>query len=130
LNFKRPTVFFSLSCAAGMSDLDALDPTLERSFRGHKGAVTSVAWNSNLKQLVRPSKAGGGLWVHGPGSHCLCCGGGAQVSGGEDDMVMVWNFKPQLRAFRFIGHKVCGGCKRRCRLTPLPLMGHRVLCTA
>ena len=35
-----------------MGDLEALDPTLERSFRGHKGAVTSVAWNSNLKQLV------------------------------------------------------------------------------
>lgn len=40
-------------CGEQMGDLEALDPTLERSFRGHKGAVTSVAWNSNLKQLVR-----------------------------------------------------------------------------
>jgi centriolar protein POC1 len=55
------------------------DPTLERSFRGHKDAVTSVAFNSNLKQLI---------------------------SGSLDNCVMVWNFKPQLRAFRFAGHKV------------------------
>lgn len=55
------------------------DPTLERSFRGHKDAVTSVAFNHNMKQLI---------------------------SGGLDGSVMVWNFKPQLRAFRFAGHKV------------------------
>lgn len=55
------------------------DPTLERSFRGHKDAVTSVAFNTNLKQLI---------------------------SGSLDNCVMVWNFKPQLRAFRFAGHKV------------------------
>ncbi len=28
------------------------------------------------------------------------------VSGSLDGCVMVWNFKPQLRAFRFAGHKV------------------------
>ena len=60
--------------------LQVEDPTLERSFRGHKDAVTSVCFNPNMKQLV---------------------------SGGLDGMVMVWNFKPQLRAFRFAGHKVC-----------------------
>merc|ERR1719262_1677563 len=27
------------------------------------------------------------------------------VSGGADATVMVWNFKLQLRAFRFVGHK-------------------------
>jgi centriolar protein POC1 len=58
--------------------LQVEDPTLERSFRGHKDAVTSVCFNPNMKQLV---------------------------SGGLDGMVMVWNFKPQLRAFRFAGHK-------------------------
>lgn len=58
------------------------DPTLERSFRGHKDAVTSVCFNHNMKQLV---------------------------TGSLDNCVMVWNFKPQLRAFRFAGHKVgCG----------------------
>lgn len=56
-----------------------MDPALERSFRGHKDSVTSVAFNPNMKQLV---------------------------SGSVDSTVMVWNFKPQLRAFRFAGHKV------------------------
>jgi centriolar protein POC1 len=55
------------------------DPTLERSFRGHKGAVTSVAFSGDRKQLV---------------------------SGSADGAVMVWNFRPQLRAFRFTGHTV------------------------
>jgi len=54
------------------------DPTLERSFRGHKDGVTSVVFNSTMKQLV---------------------------SGSLDGCVMVWNFKPQLRAYRFAGHK-------------------------
>lgn len=31
------------------------DPTLERSFRGHKDAVTSVVFNSNMKQLISGS---------------------------------------------------------------------------
>ena len=55
------------------------DPSLERSFRGHKAGVTSVAFNPNMKQIV---------------------------SGSLDSCVMVWNFKPQLRAYRFVGHKV------------------------
>ena len=54
-----------------------MDPSLERSFRGHKDAVTSVAFNPNMKQLV---------------------------SGGLDSNVMIWNFKLQLRAYRFVGH--------------------------
>ncbi len=57
------------------------DPTLERSFRGHKDAVTSVCFNTNMRQLI---------------------------SGSLDATVMVWNFKPQLRAYRFAGHKVDG----------------------
>ena len=60
------------------------DPTLERSFRGHKDAVTSVCFNPNMKQLI---------------------------SGSLDNCVMVWNFKPQLRAYRFVGHKVLRGGK-------------------
>ena len=53
-------------------------PTLERSFRGHKDTIASVCFNPNMKQLV---------------------------SGGHDSCVMVWNFRLQLRAFRFVGHK-------------------------
>lgn len=52
---------------------------LVRSFRGHTDAVSSVVFHTNMKQLI---------------------------SGGLDGNVMVWNFKPQLRALRFAGHKV------------------------
>eukprot|EP01035_Chromulina_nebulosa_P027506 gene27506-36191_t len=55
-----------------------LDPSLERTFRGHKDYITSVNFSPNLKYLA---------------------------SGGGDNCIMLWNFKPQLRAFRFIGHK-------------------------
>ncbi|KAJ3188651.1 POC1 centriolar protein A [Gaertneriomyces sp. JEL0708] len=54
------------------------DPTLERSFRGHKNVVTGLAFKPCMKQLASSSM---------------------------DNSVMVWNFKPQLRAFRFVGHK-------------------------
>ena len=54
------------------------DPSLERTFRGHKETVTSVAFSPSMKQLV---------------------------SGSSDCHLMLWSFKPQLRAFRFVGHK-------------------------
>ena len=47
--------------------------------------MTSVAFNTNMKQLV---------------------------SGSLDNHVMVWNFKPQLRAFRFAGHQVWAAMPR------------------
>jgi len=56
-----------------------IDPTLERTFRGHKSFITSVAFSPTLKQLA---------------------------SGSGDNCIMLWNFKPQLRAFRLVGHKV------------------------
>ena len=56
------------------------DPSLERTFRGHRGAITSLCFSNDMKQLA---------------------------SGGEDKCVLVWNFRPQLRAFRFVGHTVC-----------------------
>ena len=55
------------------------DPTMERHFKGHRDTVTSVAFNPNMKQLA---------------------------TGSMDSCVMVWHFKPQSRAYRFIGHKV------------------------
>ena len=54
------------------------DPQLKRSFKGHKDAITSIAFNPNLKQVISASL---------------------------DGTVMVWNFKPSLRPYRFIGHK-------------------------
>lgn len=58
--------------------LSLMDPSLERTFRGHKNYITSVAFSSTLKQIASAS---------------------------ADNTIMLWNFKPQLRAFRFIGHK-------------------------
>ena len=54
-----------------------MDPSLERTFRGHRGAITSVAFAPSTKQIVSSSK---------------------------DASIMVWNFKPQLRAYRYAGH--------------------------
>lgn len=67
--------------------MDAVDPSLERTFRGHKNYVTSVAFSPSLKQIA---------------------------SGSGDNCIMLWNFKPQLRAFRFVGHKVCGALISKC----------------
>nr|KAF6497135.1 POC1 centriolar protein B [Rousettus aegyptiacus] len=54
------------------------DPVLERYFKGHKAAITSVDFSPNGKQLATAS------W---------------------DTFLMLWNFKPQARAFRYVGHK-------------------------
>ncbi len=55
------------------------DPSLERTFRGHKGYITSINFSPTNKQLA---------------------------SGSGDNTVMLWNLKPQLRAYRFKGHEV------------------------
>ncbi|ETE73639.1 POC1 centriolar protein-like A, partial [Ophiophagus hannah] len=54
------------------------DPTLERNFKGHRDAITSVDFSLNKKQLV---------------------------SGSMDSCLMIWSMKPQMRAYRFVGHK-------------------------
>ncbi|XP_032202696.1 POC1 centriolar protein homolog B isoform X3 [Mustela erminea] len=54
------------------------DPVLERYFKGHKAAITSVDFSPSGKQLATAS------W---------------------DTFLMLWNCKPQARAFRFVGHK-------------------------
>jgi len=41
--------------------------------------VTSVDFNPNMKQLV---------------------------TGSMDSSLMIWHFKPHMRAYRFVGHKV------------------------
>ena len=71
-------VFALMMAASSENTLCLTDPTLERTFRGHRNYVTSVSFSPSLKQLA---------------------------SGSGDQCVMLWNFKPQLRAFRFIGHK-------------------------
>ncbi|KAK7128297.1 hypothetical protein R3I93_020792 [Phoxinus phoxinus] len=54
------------------------DPTLERHFKGHRDDVTSLDFSTSTKQIA---------------------------SGSMDACVMVWNMKPQTRAYRFVGHK-------------------------
>ncbi|KAM9760373.1 POC1 centriolar protein homolog B isoform 1-T1 [Dama dama] len=54
------------------------DPVLERYFKGHKAAITSVDFSPNGKQLAT------GSW---------------------DTFLMLWSFRPQARAFRYVGHK-------------------------
>ncbi|OQS05053.1 WD domain-containing protein, partial [Thraustotheca clavata] len=54
-----------------------MDPSLQRTFRGHKSGISSLSYGPRL-QLV---------------------------SGAMDCSVMVWNVKPSARAFRFLGHK-------------------------
>jgi len=58
--------------------LASKDPTLERTFRGHRDGVTSCAFNPSMQQMA---------------------------SGSKDGCVMLWNFKPSLRSYRFVGHK-------------------------
>lgn len=61
----------------GMNALNE-DPSLERHFKGHKGLVTSLHFSPTMKQLA---------------------------SGSMDNSLMVWNFKQQMRAFKYTGHK-------------------------
>lgn len=61
------------------NDSDLQDPRLERTFKGHKNCINSVSFSPNMKQLA---------------------------SGSADNSIMLWNFRPQLRAFRYVGHHV------------------------
>ena len=56
----------------------AEDPSLVRCFRGHEKTVNAVDFSNDMKQVV---------------------------SGGADGLVEVWSFKPQIRPFKFVGHK-------------------------
>ncbi len=55
------------------------EPSLDKQFTGHKEVVNSLSFRPNMTQCA---------------------------SGSNDGTVMIWNFKPGLRAFRFVGHKV------------------------
>ncbi|ORZ40400.1 WD40-repeat-containing domain protein [Catenaria anguillulae PL171] len=58
--------------------MESLDPTLERAFRGHKDGISALSFKPNLTQLASASL---------------------------DHSIMVWNFRPGMRGFRFLGHK-------------------------
>ena len=54
------------------------DPTIHRSFKGNNETISSCIFTPNMKQ---------------------------SISGTENGNIFVWNFKPQMRPFRFSGHK-------------------------
>ena len=54
------------------------DPTIHRSFKGNNEIITSCIFTPNMKQ---------------------------SIAGTEKGNIFVWNFKPQMRPFKFIGHK-------------------------
>jgi WD40 repeat protein len=63
--------------------VDTEDPVLERTFRGHNGTVTAISFCPTMKKLGSTSM---------------------------DSSIMLWSFKPQLRAFKYIGHEVLYIC--------------------
>lgn len=95
------------------------DPTLARSFRGHHGAVLSVAYSPVLVRAADtklPGYAQGGADGVGEAEIGGTVSSRARAhkaansfvqqlaSGGADHVVMLWHLRPQLRAFRFLGH--------------------------
>ena len=75
-------------CVSRAAQFAGPEPSLERAFRGHRGGVAGLAFNPNMRQLV---------------------------SVGLDGDVLVWNFKPSLRAYRFAGHTARGAAAARGR---------------
>lgn len=64
--------------------MEELDPCVERSFRGLKSIVRSVAFNPDMKQVVSAS---------------------------DDNVLTLWSFKADLRAYRLIAHTVSLGLR-------------------
>ena len=68
--------------------------------------MTSVCFNPNMKQLGKVDV--GMIHTHThllilgyiPYPHTTCA-----ATGSMDSCLMVWHFKPQTRAYRFVGHK-------------------------
>jgi len=58
---------------------EEFDPSLERTFKGHRDVVTDVDISPTQNKVVSASL---------------------------DKCLMLWTLKPSLRAFRFVGHKV------------------------
>ena len=62
----------------GIMNLGQSDPSLIRSFRGHKDKITQVVFNPNLRQVVSSS---------------------------TDGTIMTWGLTPNSRPSKFLGHK-------------------------
>lgn len=90
------------------------DPTLARSFRGHHGAVLSTTYSPVLVRAIETKLPGyseqapeeSGVTVSSRARLQKAANNYVQqlASGGADHVVMLWHLRPQLRAFRFLGH--------------------------
>jgi WD40 repeat protein len=81
------------------------DPTLERHFKGHRGAVTSVAFSPSVRQVA---------------------------TGSADGTLLVWALHPAARALRLAGHAGAVTCVSRAAHPPVhpwPLLFHHQLTT-
>lgn len=98
------------------------DPTLERHYKGHRDTVTSVDFSCNMKQIGSYCfifSVFFFMYLQLCFSFTLCmvcflwslCALHSPVlpplpaTGSMDSCVMIWNMKPQMRAYRFDGHK-------------------------
>lgn len=95
-----------------MDSIGPNDPFLERSFRGHSSAVTSVRYvviclnTHSHVDVIHPLTPLPTPDTHTHVSLNSFSKNMKQLASGSDDgVVMVWNFKPDLRAFQFVGHK-------------------------
>lgn len=59
---------------------DSEDPTLIKSFGGHKGSISSVSLSYDLSKMASSSTS--------------------------DPCLFVWSFSPELRGCKYIGHQV------------------------
>jgi centriolar protein POC1 len=57
------------------------DPTLERTYRGHHGTITDVSFCPSMKRMA---------------------------SVAMDSTLFVWNFKPNLRSYKYLKHEKGG----------------------
>lgn len=62
------------------------DPQVVRSFRGHKNEVSCLAIHPDMKQIM---------------------------SGSLDSTIHLWSFKPDVRPFHFVDHKVSPALRAR-----------------
>lgn len=71
------------------------DPALYRSFRGHTASVNSVHFGPSIQQVeynsLRRAKS-------------ATITAQQLASAGADNVVMIWNIRPSLKAYRYIGH--------------------------
>ena len=93
VNFSTPLSSFDLFIHSYQED-----PKLEKHFKSHRSTVTSLSFSPNTKQL--------GKRICGIFENDHLYRFSFSVSGSLDACLFLWPFKPQVRAYRFVGHNV------------------------